>query len=311
LRVAFFGSSRFSSLVLEQLLASPHQVACVVTQPDQPSGRSMALTPTVVATQAQAAGLAVLKPQKLRGDEEFEADLRELRLDALLVASYGQIIPRRILNITPWPLNVHPSDLPQLRGASPIRTALLQGLEQTACCIMCMTPRLDDGDVFLREEVPLPDKWNYEQTETALGKLGGAMAVQALDICGQGVAQPVPQDHALATYCSTYTRDDTWIDWKRSANELHNFVRAWDPDIGALTTLNGKRMKVWSAAVVDGQGQPGQVLIADRRQLVVACGTGALNLLEVQPENKRRMGVADYLAGNSVDAGTNFAVVSE
>lgn len=303
MRVAFFGSSRFSSLVLAHLLESKHEVACVVTQPDQPSGRSMTLTPTLVAKQAEDAGLRVLKPHKLRGDTETESQLRDMQLDALLVASYGQILPKRILDLTPWPLNVHPSDLPKLRGASPIRTALLQGLTQTACCIMRMTPRLDDGDVLLRTAVPLSADSNYEQAETLLGELGGRQAVLALEMCAQGNGFLTPQENAEATYCSTYTRDDTLIDWSRSATDLHNFIRAWDPDIGALTLLNGKRLKVWRAEVAEGDGVPGQIIAVERKRLIVACGAGALSLLEVQPENKRRMGIAEFLAGNRLEVG--------
>jgi methionyl-tRNA formyltransferase len=303
LRVAFFGSSRFSGLVLAQLLASEHEIACVVTQPDQPSGRSMTLTPTVVAVQAEGAGLPVFKPQKLRGDGDIEQQLREMQLDALLVASYGQILPRRLLDLTPWPLNVHPSDLPKLRGASPIRTALLHGLTQTACCIMCMTPRLDDGDVLLREPIDLPGNWNYERAETALGDLGGAMVTTALDGCAAGEVHPVPQDGSAATYCSTYTRDDTWINWTRGASELHDFVRAWDPDIGSLTMLKGKRLKIWRAEAAAGQGEPGTVIEVQSKALRVACGRGALSLLEVQPENKRRMGITEFMAGNRIDLG--------
>ena len=306
MRVAFFGSSHFSSLVLARLIESRHEVACVVTQPDQPSGRSMTLTPTVVALQGMAAGLTVLKPQKLRGDAVTEGQLRGMRLDALLVASYGQILPKRILDLTAWPLNVHPSDLPRLRGASPIRTALLQGLARTACCIMRMTPRLDDGDVLLREALELPDGWNYERAETALGELGGTMTVEALDLCAGGNVQLAPQDSSQATYCSTYSRDDTWIDWSRPVEELHNFVRAWDPDLGALTMLNGRRLKVWRAGPAEGQGPPGSIVSVERKCLTVACGNGALSLFEVQPENKRRMGIAEFLAGNKLQPGISF-----
>ncbi|MDQ3024535.1 MAG: methionyl-tRNA formyltransferase [bacterium] len=309
MRIAFFGSSRFSCLILEKLLASAHEVACVITQPDQPAGRSMKLAPTQVALEAADAGITVLKPERLRGDEQTSARLEALKIDALLVASYGQILPKRILNLTPWPLNVHPSLLPKLRGASPIRTALLQGLSTTGCCIMRMTPRLDDGDVLLREQLEIDRVWNYEALESALGELGGRQAIQALDMCAQVSAQLTPQEHDHATYCSTYRRDHTWIDWSLPANQLSDFIRAWDPDLGALTLLDGKRLKVWRVEVATHEQAPaafGTVLTVDRRNLTVACGSGILSLLNVQLENKRRMPISDFLAGHNVERGAVF-----
>jgi methionyl-tRNA formyltransferase len=306
LRIAFFGSSSFSCLVLDKLLASSHNIACVVTQPDQPAGRSMALKPTQVALDASAAGIPVLKPARLRGDTDTLEQLRRLDLDALMVASFGQILPKRILDLTPWPLNVHPSDLPKLRGASPIRTALLQGLARTACCIMRMTPRLDDGDVLLREPVTIGPDWNNEQLEMRLGGLGGEMAVAALEQCASDQVHLIAQDHTLATYCSTYKRNDTWIDWTRDATALHNFIRAWDPDMGALTLLDGKRLKIWRSEIAEGSGAPGTILEAGRTGITVGCGSGTLRLLELQPENKRRMAAADFLAGNRLLSGAQF-----
>jgi methionyl-tRNA formyltransferase len=277
----------------------------------------MTVSATIVGDHAALLGIPVLKSPKLRGDAEFLSELAALDPDALLAASYGQILPKSVLDLTPWPLNVHPSALPKLRGASPVRTALLQGLKQTECCIMRMTPRLDDGDVLLRQPLDIPRDWNYDKLETELGDLGGLLAVSALDLCAVGAAQPVPQDESQATFCSTYTREDTWIDWKRSADELHNFVRAWDPDIGALTQLDGKRLKVWvaqapSPAEISTQAGapvppgPGSIIAVARDSITVACGSGALKLLEVQPENKRRMDVADFLAGHRLEVGTKL-----
>jgi methionyl-tRNA formyltransferase len=307
-RIAFFGSSHLSCLVLSRILASPHEIACVVTQPDQPAGRSMKLTPTVVAAQAAAAGLPVLKPARLRGDAEFLELLRGFHPDALLTASYGQIIPRSVLELTEWPLNVHPSLLPQLRGASPVRTALLQGACESGCCIMRMTPRLDDGDVLACEALDIPADWNHERLENELGALGAEMAADALDDVADGAVTLVAQNHAAATYCPTYSRQDTWIDWNRSARELHNFVRAWDPDIGAVTSLpDGRRLKVWraSAELDDAESDylPGTIARISPAELAVATGRGLLLLHEVQPENKRRMPVAAFLAGHKLEAG--------
>lgn len=268
----------------------------------------MELKATAVAEEAAALGLPLFKPARLRRNADFLAQLTECRPEALLTASYGQILPSAVLDLTPWPLNVHPSALPQLRGASPVRTALLQGLPATQCCIMRMTPRLDDGAVLLREPCPIPADWNYARLEEELGRQGGRMAVEALDSVQAGAAEPVEQDHANATYCSTYHREDTVIDWRRSAPELCSFIRAWDPDMGAQTSLpDGRRLKVWRAepgSEIDLAGHvPGTLISADKSGIAVQCGRGMLRILELQPENKRRMSAADFLAGTRLAPG--------
>jgi len=311
MRVAFFGSSRFSCLVLEAIKQSSHVATVVVTQPDQPKGRKMALCPTPLCDQAFLDGLLVLKPEHVRNNPGFRRALMAQRPDALLVASFGQIISKKVLALTEWPLNVHPSALPRLRGASPVRTALLQGLEETACCMMRMTPRLDDGDVMLSESLEVPDDWNHEQLETALGELGGRLAVKVLDQVAAGSTQFTSQDHGSATYCSRYNREDTIIEWARPASELHNFIRAWDPDVGALTTLpDGRRLKVWSAHVEEPPDElaqtgvrvePGTIVAVGKKAVWVACGSGILRLLDIQPENKGRMSMSSFLAGNPLN----------
>jgi methionyl-tRNA formyltransferase len=314
LRLAFFGSTRFSCLILAGLNTAVHELCAVVTQPDQPAGRHMELTATMVSAQAAGLGVPLFKPAKLRGDSEFLGQLASTKPDALLVASYGQILPRSILKLTPWPLNVHPSLLPKLRGASPIRTALLKGLDVTGCCIMKMTPRLDDGDVLLREELAIDPQWNCEQLETALADLGARLANSTLDQIAAGTAMLIPQNDADATYCSIYTREDTMIDWGLPAAQLVDFIRAWDPDIGATTPLpDGKRLKVWKAeaqGVHKAVSGPGEILAAGKALLAVACGGGTtLRLLEVQPENKRRMAIGEYLAGARLAAGQRLGTV--
>ena len=314
MRVAFFGSSRFSCMVLGRLLASAHEIAAVVTQPDQPAGRRMTLCSTEVCGEAEALGLPVLKPENLRNNAEFRAALLSSKADALLVASYGQMIPAKVLKLTEWPLNVHPSLLPKLRGASPIRTALLQGLAVSGCCVMRMTPRMDDGDLLCAEEQEIGFDWNYERLESELGTMGGELAIRALDAIGTGSAKLTPQDHSAATYCSTHTREDTWIDWSQPAERIYNFIRAWDPDFGALTQLaDGRRLKIWEASYAtlpEGfalgnlalQVRPGSVVAVTPRAFWVMCGDGqVIQVNTVQPDNRPRMSAANYVAGYTLD----------
>jgi len=309
----FFGSTRLSCRVLSILLDSSHEVVAAVTQPDQPAGRNMNLTPTAVCSEAEAIGLPVFKPERITNNIEFRKALRALQPQAFLTASYGKIISKKTLELVEYPLNVHPSILPKLRGASPARTALLQGLSMTGCCIMRMTPRMDDGDVMLRRELPIDPAWNFYDLLGEMGEVGGEMAVEALDLVEAGRAEFTPQDHSQATYCGTYTRDDTVIDWTREPQELLNFIRAWDPDVGAATQLaDGRRGKIWRAAAeqdptwlaASQASSPGTVLGCSKRHFWVATGgAGVLRVDELQPENKQRMAVGQFLAGNSVPEG--------
>ncbi|MCB1218434.1 methionyl-tRNA formyltransferase [bacterium] len=317
MRVIFFGSSSISCAVLSRLLASRHEVVGVVTQPDTPSGRRMECRPTPVCLDAMPHNIPVFKPERLANNRELRSELAALRPDALLVISYGKIIPKSLLRLTDWPLNVHPSDLPRLRGASPVRTALLLGLESTACCIMKMTPRLDDGDILLRRAHGISPGISYGELELQLGVLGGEMAAEALDAITAGEVQLSPQQHSQASYCRTFDRSDTEIDWTRSAAELEAFVRAWDPDLGAYSLLDdGRRLKIWKVSLdpvpldlldaVPAPPKPGQVVAVSRKCIWVATGSGNLAIRELQPDNKKRMPSASWLAGNELRPGQCF-----
>jgi methionyl-tRNA formyltransferase len=179
---------------------------------------------------------------------------------------------------------------------------------------MKMTPRLDDGDVLLRRELEIGDDWNHGRLECELAALGGKLASQALDMCARGSVELTPQDHSEATYTSFHNRDDTIIDWRRPALEIYNAVRAWDPDIGALTFLpGGRRLKVWRVSyeipedlaldIMMEPPEPGSIVRATSKDIWVATADGALKLVEVQPENKQRMPVASFLAGNKLAQG--------
>ena len=229
-----------------------------------------------------------------------------------MVASFGQIISSKTLELTAHPLNVHPSALPLLRGASPLRSTLLQGLSETQCCIMRMTPRMDDGDVLLREGLVVDPHWNFAQLSEAMAAVASRLAIEALDQVSAGTAEYEPQDHSQATYCTMYGRTHTWIDWRRTAAELYCFIRAWDPDIGALTLLpDGQRLKIWRARiqpppqdlVLPPSTAPGTVLAVSKKAAWVATGDGALRVMEVQPPGKSRMPMASFLAGHDLAAG--------
>ncbi|MCB1221774.1 MAG: methionyl-tRNA formyltransferase [Planctomycetales bacterium] len=322
MRVVFFGSSSISCAVLGHLLGSSHELVAVVTQPDTPSGRRMEYKPTPVCMDVTPLGIPVFKPEKLANNRELRSELAALEPDALLVVSYGKIIPKSLLKLTDWPINVHPSDLPRLRGASPVRTALLLGLESTAVCIMKMTPRLDDGDIMLREPYEISRDISYGKLELELGLIGGRLAVDALDSIAAGTVSLSPQDDDDATYCRTFDRRDTEIDWSTSAKKIESFVRAWDPDMGAYTLLDdNRRLKIWRVSIesppedilpqIPADAQPGQVLSFGRRVIWVMTGDGVVAIEELQPDNKKRMPTASWLAGNTIEPGQSFVPCSQ
>jgi methionyl-tRNA formyltransferase len=315
LRTAFFGSSVFSCLILKALLESEHKVAAIVTQPDQPAGRKMQMTPTPVAQMAAGHGIPLYKPQRLRGNKQFLHELAQSGLDALAVASYGKIIPDSLLQLTPWPLNVHPSPLPLLRGPSPLRTALLNGWDRTEVCIMRMTPQIDDGPVGLRVPLAIPRQWNHHDLERHAGMLGGLLLVEALGEASHGRLTLHEQDHSHATYTAVHTRRDSEINWRHSASELAAFVRAWDPDVGAVTSYHTpqgwRRLKVWRAAVDDSAAfdsslAPGTVRYCAKQGIGIQTGAGVLQVLEVQPESRSRMMAGSFLAGGGVAVGDSL-----
>ena len=275
----------------------------------------MELSPTVVGKRAMELGLLTLKPQKLRRPAFLEK-LRDLRAEALLVASYGRMIPPPLLELTPYPLNIHPSLLPELRGPSPIRTALLEGRSTTGCCIMKMSPRLDDGDIAAVEKIAIDSLWNFEELEEQLADVGARQAIDALDAAAQGLLKFTPQNEAQATYTRMHDKGDARIDWSQSARTLQSFLRAWDPDIGAWTMLpDGKRLKVWRAEVAESfdigdRAAPGTVVGRVRDALMVQTGQGILRLLEVQPENRKRMSTASFLAGSRLEPGDRLEAAS-
>ena len=298
------GTPAFACPILEALLARADPVVGVVCQPDRPRGRGLGVSAPAVKRLAEANRLPVLQPERLR-DAAFQDALRALAPDLVVVAAYGKILPRAVLDLPPRGcINVHASLLPRHRGAAPIAWSILAGDTVTGVTIMAMNEEMDAGDILLQRETPIaPDDTGGTLGER-LARLGAAAIGEAIDGLQAGTLRPVPQPAAGVTFAPRIEREHCRLDWRRTAIELERQVRALAPSPSAFTTLGGKLLKIHRAALATGTGPAGQVVAAGPDGLVVAAGTGALRLLEVQLEGRRRLSAEEFLIGHRLAPGT-------
>lgn len=303
MRIVFAGTPEFAAVALRALLAAGHAVPLVLTQPDRPAGRGMTLQPSAVKRVASEAGIEVFQPVTLK-DAGAQARLREVAADVMVVAAYGLILPQAVLDLPRFGcLNIHASLLPRWRGAAPIQRAILAGDEETGVCIMQMEAGLDTGPVLLAGRTPIRDDDTAASLHDRLADLGGELIVDAL---GRLPLPAVAQPETGVTYAAKLEKSEAPLDWTQSAEQLARRVRAFNPFPGATAQLDGAPLKIWQAAAVPGQGEPGVVLAVERDALVVACGSGALRLGELQKAGGRRLGVAQFLAGTPLRPGQRF-----
>jgi methionyl-tRNA formyltransferase len=297
LRVVFAGTPAFAARALEAIAGAGFEIPLVLTQPDRPAGRGLALAASAVAQVAAAHSLAIEKPATLKAPESHEA-LRSARPDVMVVAAYGLILPRAVLEIPARGcLNIHASLLPRWRGAAPIQRAILAGDETTGVSIMRMDEGLDTGPVLLERAIPIAARETTGSLTEKLARLGAQAILEALS--GIDSLAAAAQDANRATYAAKIAKSEARIDWSRSASELERVVRAFNPAPGAQAQLGGEQVKIHEAEpLLELQGPPGAVLRASGDELVVACGSGALRIRGLQRPGGRKMGPAEYLRGN-------------
>ena len=299
LKVVFAGTPEFAGASLEALLTrTAHQVLAVLTQPDRPAGRGKKLTPSPVKVLAQDHGIPVWQPENLKGDD-IVARLEALAPDVMVVVAYGLIIPRRILDLPRFGcINVHGSLLPRWRGAAPIQRAIAAGDEETGVGIMQMEAGLDTGPVLLETRCPIGPDDTGGTVHDRLAALGADALVEALSRLPELQASARPQPDQGVTYAHKLSKDDARLDFRLSAAELAQRVRAFDPWPVAWLPWQGQPLRVWAATAVAGTGAPGEVLAVAPQGIDIACGDGALRLEEIQLPGKKRMSVADSLRGH-------------
>ena len=301
MRVIFAGTPDFARVALERLLQAGFEVPLVLTQPDRPAGRGMQPQPSAVKRVALEHGLSVAQPERLR-DPATHQPLREAAVDVLVVAAYGLILPQAVLDIPPAGcVNIHASLLPRWRGAAPIQRAIEAGDASTGISLMRMEAGLDTGPVLLAESLPIGDEETAGELHDRLATLGARLVVATIPRLESMAAEPQPE--AGVTYAAKIDKAEAVLDWTQPAVELARKVRAFNPFPGASAPLGGQPTKLWRAAPVAGDGRPGQILAADSAGIVVACGTGALRVTELQRPGGRRVSAADFLRGHTLPAG--------
>ncbi len=290
MRVVFMGTPAFSVPVLEALHAR-HEVVCAYSQPPRPAGRGKKDRPSPVQERAEALGIPVRHPVRLR-DAADQADFAALNADVAVVVAYGLILPKPILDAPRLGcLNIHASLLPRWRGAAPIHRAIMAGDAATGVCIMQMDEGLDTGPVLLRREVLIGPQETTAELHDRLSLLGAEAILEALDRLPDLTA--VPQADQGVTYAAKIDKAEARVDWTRPAAEVDRKIRGLSPFPGAWADVQGERVKLLKSRLADGQGAPGQVLDG----FTIACGTGAVEVLEAQREGKRPMAAGDILRG--------------
>ena len=305
MKVVFAGTPEFAAVALRSLIAAGFEIPLVLTQPDRPAGRGMQLQASAVKQVALEHGIAVAQPLSLRTDSKDPQRAREasdaharlvaLDYDVMVVAAYGLILPRSTLDIAPC-INIHGSLLPRWRGAAPIHRAIESGDLETGVTIMGMEEGLDTGPMMLVERVAIADTDTTGSLHDKLAALGGGMIVEALRRMERGELASTPQPEAGVTYAAKIAKEEAKLDFTLPAVDLWRKVKAFNPFPAAQGTVNGTVVKIWGAALAEGSGLAGKVLSANAQDgIVVACGKGALCLLELQKPGGKRLPAAEFL----------------
>ena len=305
MKVMFMGTPDFAVGTLEALLAAGHEVELVVTQPDRPKGRSGRLCAPPVKECALRHGLSVYQPTRVREEENMEY-LCTFHPDIIVVAAFGQLLPQRLLDLPRYCcMNIHASLLPKYRGASPIQWAVLNGDPVSGVTAMRMDAGLDTGDIMAQTEVILAPDETAGSLFDRLAEAGAQLAVDTMSRLEAGTVSYAPQDAELATHTAMIHKELGLINWARPAAEIERLIRGLNPWPSAYTYYNGRNFKIWKARVTeaDSDAQPGMVICADKNGFVVQTGSGALELLEVQLEGRKRMDAGAFLRGNTVETG--------
>ena len=302
MRIVYMGTPDFAVPALEKLAQSPdYTVAAVFTQPDKPKGRKMVMTPPDVKVCAEKLGIPVFQPSSMRSEEAYNS-LKELNPDVIVVAAYGQILPKAVLDLPKFGcVNIHGSLLPKYRGAAPIQQSVLDGEKVTGVTTMLMDVGLDTGDILLKAETEIGENETAGELFDRLAVLGGELIIETLDKLKNGEITPQKQDESLATHTSKISKELCPIDFNKSAFEVHNKVRGLNPWPVAVTEIAGKTVKVYSSRVSDMSGAAGTIL--SLKPFVVACGDKSVELIEIQPQGKKRMTAQAFLAGHKLNIG--------
>ena len=311
MRIVFMGTPDFAEGSLKALRESgKHEIVGVVTQPDRPKGRGNKMLMTPVKEYALEAGYTVYQPQKVK-TPEFVQILRDLNPELIVVAAFGQFLSKEILELPKYGcINVHASLLPKYRGAAPIQYAIIKGEKESGVTIMQMDIGMDTGAMLSKVVVPIGENTTMGELHDALRAEGAALLLTTIDDIAAGKAVAVPQNNDEATYATLLDRSMEHIDWSKTAQEVHNLIRGFNPAPSTFTKLpNGKSLKIWGSRLTDktSTAAAGTVVETAKHSFFVACGEGVVEITEVQPESKKRMPAQVFLNGRGVQVGEVLA----
>lgn len=307
-KIIFMGTPAFAATVLEGLLAEgQYEILAVVTQPDRAVGRKRQIQMTPVKELALAHNLAVFQPEKISGSQEM-VDIMNLGADGIVTAAFGQFLPTKLLDSVDFAVNVHASLLPKYRGGAPIHYALINGDERAGVTLMEMVKEMDAGYMIASDSVLIEETDNVGTLFEKLAIVGRDLLIKSLPDYLSGGLIPEPQDTSKVSFSPNISPEEEKLDWNKSARQLFNQVRGMYPWPVAHTLWQGERFKVYEALVAEGEGSPGQVLVRNKKELIVGTGQGSLSLKTVQPAGKPKMSITDFLngAGRDLKVGDYF-----
>ena len=301
MKVVFMGTPDIAATCLKQILADGFQVVAVYTQPDRPKGRGMKMVYSPVKEVALAEGIPVYQPENFR-DEEAVQTLAALQPDVIAVVAYGRILPQKVLDIPKLGcVNIHASLLPQYRGSAPYQWAVLDGLKETGVTAQHMAAKMDAGDIIDVAKTPIGENETAGELLDRLAVLGAELLSRTLTKFQNGTAVGTPQDESRVSFAPMLDKSMCPIDWSKPARKVHDHVRGLHPWPVATAQLAGTNFKIHATRVVEGAGAPGQILALTKTGLVVACGEGALEILQLQAEGGKRMAAPDYFRGHPLE----------
>lgn len=310
MKIVFMGTPEFAATPLKMLIKEETDIRAVVTQPDRPVGRRRIITPPPVKTLALQYNIPVYQPEKVK-EEKFINALDSIKPDIITVIAYGQILPKRVLEIpTIGCINVHASLLPKYRGAAPIQWSIINGEEMTGVTTMWMDEGLDTGDIFFQESIMIKEKWTTLDLFKELSYLGGKLLLNTIAHIKSGNLIRKPQDHEKATYAPMLKKEDGKIDWLESTKEIYNLIRGTYPWPGAFTVKDGIEIKIWQAKPysIGEEPAPGKFKgLIKNEGFLVGTGDGDILVTELQEAGRKRMKATEYLAGHNMQEGDSFA----
>lgn len=314
-KIVFMGTPKFSVPILEMLIKD-FNVELVITQPDKLVGRKKVLTSPPVKKVALENNIEVIQPEKISTDDSVYDKLLEIKPDIIVTAAYGQLVPKRILEIPQYKcINVHGSLLPKLRGGAPIQYSILEGHEKTGVTIMYMVEKLDAGDMISKSEFPILEDDNFQSVHDKMSEIGTKLLKETLPNIFENKINPIKQNEDEVTFASNISRADEKIDWNRSSRTIFNKIRAFDPSPGAYTLLDNQVFKIWKSEVVESainSDNIGEIIGQDKESLYVQCGENtALKILGVQLSGKNRTSVKNFLSNGKKYLGKILGEINE